>query len=350
MLRRLRVKPAMTVYGLFLVTISCLLVSCEKEIEFNGEQSDPRLVINSLVGPGQRVEACVSKSYFFLDTSDTSTPEDVVVSLYVNDNLVGEMTPFVDTVWEYYGMDDYRLITSFYNDYCPQEGDVVKIKASANGFEDAEGETSPLPNAVDFQYDMEVLEWHADHYFPYFSESGVPEGDSVLHIDGSLELSIKITDPNPGKLDYFRLIQDKRQRNDKGDNWYYISFDYDDPIFGVGVTENDIIDVSDLDTRPEGVFTDVLFDGTSYRIKLKIGFDINIEDDVDLDVIRVPFLVEHLTREYYLYLNTCDQGDMALQIWAEPIQTYSNVTHGYGIVAGWAVDTLWMPLPLTQPE
>ena len=335
---------------LFLLISVVLLSSCEKEIEFNGEQSDPQLVINSLVGPGQRVEACVSKSYFFLDTPDTSTPEDVMVSLYVNDNLIGEMTPFFDTVWEYYGFDEYRLIPSFYNEYRPQIGDVVKIKASANGFEDAEGQTSPLPKAVDFQFDTKVLEWNAEYYYPYFSEPGVPEGDSVLRTNGTLELGITITDSNPGKLDYYRLIRSNRYKETDGDSWYYISFGYDDPIFGVGVTENDIVDVSDLDTRPEGVFTDVLFDGTSYRIKMKIGFDLDTGEDFDPDFFRVPFLLEHLTREYYNYLNTCDQGDVAVQIWAEPIQTYSNVVNGFGIVAGWEVDTLWMPLPLTRPE
>ncbi|MBQ1735615.1 MAG: hypothetical protein II038_12255, partial [Lachnospiraceae bacterium] len=74
----------------------------------------------------------------------------VAVSLYVNDNLIGEMTPFFDTVWERYGLDEYRLIPCFYNDFCPQVGDVVKIKASANGFEDAEGETAlPIDRTIE---------------------------------------------------------------------------------------------------------------------------------------------------------------------------------------------------------
>ena len=334
---------------LFLLISMVLLSSCEKEIEFTGEMTDSQLVINSVVRSGHRAEAFVSKSYFFLDEADTSTPEDVVVSLYVNENLIGEMTPFFDTVWELYGFDSYRLVPGFCNDYCPQIGDVVKIKASANGFDDAEGETSPLPKEIDFQFNVDVLAWDADYYYPYFSEPGVPEGDSVLRIGGSLVLSINITDPNPGKLDYFRIVQDKRKRENDGNCWYYINFDYDDPIFGIGTTENDIIDVSDLDTRPEGVFTDVLFDGSSYRIKLKIGFDINLEGEHAPDFFRVPFLVEHLSREYYNYLNTCNQGDVSVQIWAEPVQTYSNVINGFGIVAGWTVDTLTMPLPLTHP-
>ena len=115
------------------------------------------------------------------------------------------------------------------------------------------------------------------------------------------------------------------------------------------MTENDYFDLSDLDTRPEGVFTDVLFDGGSYQLKIKVWFECEVGEIFDTDFFRVPFMLEHLSKEYYNYLNTCNQGDVALQIWAEPIQTYSNVTNGFGIVGGRAVKTLWLPLPLEEP-
>ena len=53
-LRRLRVEPVMTVNGWIITILSVastlLLASCEKEIEFNGKQTDPKLVVNSIVG------------------------------------------------------------------------------------------------------------------------------------------------------------------------------------------------------------------------------------------------------------------------------------------------------------
>lgn len=329
---------------LFLLMSLALLSSCEKEIEFNGEQSDPQLVINSLVESGQPIKAYISKSYFFLDAPDTSTPEDLVASLYVNGNHIGEMTPFFDTVWDYYGLVSYRLIPCFYHDYRPQTGDIVKIKASANGFDDAEGVTSALPNTMDFQYNIEVIDWLGGYYFPY-DDSDI---DSVLRIDGQLELSINITDPNPREIDYFRLVSDRRSRTQDGESWFYVYFDYDDPIFGVGVTENDIFDAGDLDTRAEGVFTDVLFDGNSYRLKVKVHFSCQGAEGFDPDFFRAPCLLEHLSKEYYNYLNTCNQGDEINALFAEPIQTYSNVKGGYGIVAGHTVDTLWCAIPLEE--
>ena len=337
------------ILSLITIATTILFTSCEKEIEFNGEQSDPKLVINSLVEPGKRVEACINKSYFFLDAPNTTTPDDLVASLYVNGNHIGEMNPFVDTIWEFWGINDYHLVPSYYNDYCPQEGDVIQIKASANGFDDAEGTTSALPEVVDCQMDVEVTGWGGWYQHKYNVETQEYEEDSVWDVRGDMTLTFTITDPNPGKTDCFRLISTKNNGVRIGKNWRYMSYEYDDPIFGANMTENDLIDASDLDTRPEGVFTDMLFDGGSYQLKVKATFECNVDEVFDPDFFRVPFMVEHLSKEYYNYLNTCNQGDLALQIWAEPIKTYSNVTNGFGIVAGKAVDTHWIDLPLEEP-
>ena len=47
-------KPLVWIASFLAMTLG-LLSSCEKEIEFNGEHSNPKLVINSLVEPGKTV-------------------------------------------------------------------------------------------------------------------------------------------------------------------------------------------------------------------------------------------------------------------------------------------------------
>lgn len=361
MLMRLRGKPAMTVNGwsitFLATTIALLLTSCEKEIEFKGEQTDPKLVVNCLAEAGQPVKAYISKSYFFLDTDEnTQVPDDVVATLYVNDNLIGAMTPHTDTIWHsWYDYDEegnpyhsYRLATVFSNEYCPQEGDVVRITASANGYDDVEGTSSALPKPIDCQMSVEVTRWYGGYTQHYNHQTGQYEEDSVYSISGYMDLTFTISDPNPGQTDYFRFHLNGDNGISIGDNRWSVYFDYDDPIFGTSL-ENDFVDFSDLDLRPEGVFTDVLFDGKEYQIKIKdLHFNMDLAADYNPDFYRVPFNVEHLTKEYYNYLNTCNQGEVGFQIWAEPIQTFSNVKGGYGIVAGHTVETLWLDLPLEE--
>lgn len=334
-----------------LLTISAiLLASCEKEIEFYGEQTDPKLVINSIVGTDEPVKAYISKSYFFLDYDEnTQAPDDLVASLYVNGNPIGDLTPSADTIWHNYEMNAYQLVPYLFNNYRPQEGDIVQIKASANGYDDAEGMTSALPRFVDCPMEAEVTTLHSIHPYIYNDEIQDYEPDTtILEIGGYMDLTFTVNDPNPGKTDYFRLIKSKGSDMSMGQNRRYISFDYDDPIFEPVMTENEFFDASDLDTRPEGVFTDKLFDGGSYRIKVNLYFSCRLPEDFDPDFYKVSFMVEHLSNEYYNYLNTCNQGDDYLQILSEPIHTYSNVTNGYGIVGGRAVDIIELALPLSE--
>lgn len=349
-------KPLAWIASFFAMTFCLLLSSCEKEIEFKGEQTDPKLVINSLMEPGQPVKANISKSYFFLDDPATTAPNDLVATLYVNGNPIGEMMRQMDTVFlGGYTYDDlgnmipyYKLTTSFVNDYRPHSSDIIKITASANGFDDVEAETSPLPNALFCAViDSKIKDWTSG-YSPWYNEFENEE-DSVFYIYCNLELTIEITDPNPGQTDFFRIHANRGSQYDDGVNYISYYAEYNDPIFSSAIVgNNEYVDFSELDLRPEGVFTDVLFDGKSYQLKMPFNISIRKNEDANLDFFRIGITLEHLSKEYYNYLNTCDQGDVSMQLYAEPIQTYSNVKGGYGIVAGHTVDTLWFAVPLEE--
>jgi len=333
---------------LFVITI-ILFASCEKEIEFNGEQTDPKLVINSLLEPGQPIKASISKSFFFLDNeADTEAPDDLVAMLYVNGESLGEMTLTYDTVvsyeiWNPNESNSGRVQKVYTHDYCPVAGDIIKITASANGFDDVEATASPLPNEVVVQLDSEVTKW--DSFYNYIYDDTIVL-DSLLEITARVNLTLNVTDPNPGQVDYFK-IHIPRSKRDIAENHYVCNFDYDDPVFGSAMPDNDIVDFSDLETRPEGVFTDMLFDGRSYQLRFKLQLYITVnEGEYDPDFFLLPIRLQHVTKEYYNYLNTCDQGEEIISFFAEPIQTYTNVEGGYGIVGGQTVDTLWYALPI----
>ena len=340
---------------LTLITIitAILLTSCEKEIEFKGEQTEPKLVINSLMEPGQPVKANISKSFFFLDNeADTEAPDDLVAILYVNGESLGEMTLSYDTVvsydiWNPNEPNMGRVQKIYTHDYCPVAGDIIKITASANGFDDVEATTSPLPNGVDSHANVEVLNWTSYYQYTYDDvDDEFVIVDSLLSFYGDLVLTLDITDPNPGQSDCFKVYVESWKRDMHNSIRCY--FEYDDPVFGSALPNNEYIDFDDLETKPQGVFTDVLFDGRTYQLKFKMRVEMTLDEEYDTDFFQLPIRLEHLSKEYYYYLNTCDQGDMSMQLYAEPIQTYSNVKGGYGIVAGRAVDTLWFDLPLEE--
>ena len=331
-----------------------LLSSCEKEIEFKGDQMNPKLVINSIIEPGKPIDAAISKSYFFLDNQpNTTAPADLMATLYVNGNRIGEMRPDYDTVWTYGSFDDngnyvpaYYLKPKFTNSYHPAVGDVVKITASANGFDDVEAVASPLPSDLAFSIvDSKISDWSSFYSSAWYNET---DNDSILHVSMKLELTIEITDPNPKQTNYFRLnVNEGSRENDLG-NYVSCYTEYNDPVFGSVAAENEYFDISDLNMAPENVFTDVLFDGRSYQIKMPFTVALNIMEDDDPDFFRIEIFIEHLSKEYYNYLYTSNQNDEVMQLLAEPVQTYSNVQGGYGIVAGNNSDTVMFALPHTE--
>ena len=339
------------ILSLITIATAILLTSCEKEIEFNGEQTEPKLVINSVAVTGQPVKAYISKSYFFLDNEENAqVPDDVVVSLYVNGQPMGEMTPFMDTIWSatYYweGETSYRLKKAFGHSYCPQVGDVIKITASANGFDDAAGTTSALPEKPTWRITGMLLK-EKQMWFG-FDEA---QGDTVWHVDGTVDVKVEITDTQPGIVDCFRLRINQESHYFDGydpQTYYYYAWpNYTDPIFdGVSPTGVDFVDYQ-LD-EPNGTFIDQLFDGRSYTINLPISFHYTVVEGMPSDFFRIEMYMEHFTKEYFNYLNTSQQGSEMSAFFSEPVQTYSNVDGGFGIVGGRTVDTLQVVLPMEE--
>jgi len=328
-------------YLFVIIFATAAITACTKEIEFKGDQSDPKLVINCIAEKDKPVKAYFGKSIFFLDSNENKTPPDDFVSmLYVNGNPMGQVTPQVDTVWNEYIYNEngepiltYNLVTSWVNDYRPVEGDIIKITASANGFDDVEGTSSPIPNRVD---------WRLVKCDTILIDTSTYEGvysDNVTYTNTEIYMTIEINDPNPGQTNYFRINEvSRRQQNDNEENSYTIILDYeDDPIFADMTSELNLY--SNL-----GVFTDKLFDGGSYMLKVKLSSYINNTEDYDPDFFYATIYLEHISKEYYYYLNTYYQDNGLLQLVAEPMQTYTNVNNGYGLVGAQTSDSLMLPL------
>lgn len=331
-----------------MMTLSCLLfASCTKEIEFNGDQTDPKLVMNGIIEPNKPISLNVSKSYFFLDNEgNTLPPDDLQATLYVNGNRIGEMTSYYDTLlsYDYWGVNDASMghvVKVYTHEYCPSVGDVVTIAASANGYDDAEATASPIPDEVTWSISDCQIDYVEKETYEY-------EGDTSVTVTGRWELVVEINDPNPGQTGYYRIHVDEGGYYDYENGiTYYLSATYDDPVFGGSITDDSYLDI-DFQSRPEGVFTDDLFDGKSYQIKIPLYLSGTFNSEPQPDLFQFSVRIERLSKEYYYYLNTCEQTDEVMQFFTEPIQTYSNVKGGYGIVGSCTSDSASFTLPLER--
>lgn len=326
----------------FLFLVAALCVSCEKEIEFNGGQTDPKLVLNGVCTVGEPVTAQVSKSYFFLDSDgDTEAPEGTTAHLYVNGDYCGEMTLYEDTIPSAAQRSSAFSSKgkSYRNEYCPKAGDRISIMASAPGFDAVEATAGPMPEAASCVVRDFIL-----HEGSSFDTTWHDADSSIsFHMAYMADVILEIADNNPGQTDYFVLNCSVDWLGEEWDSDIWVT--YDDPIFG---NENLVIGELFEGLDRKNTFTDVLFDGKSRIVKLPVTLDLFGYSDPYSAQPVFSVRLEHLTKEYYDYMVTLSQQDQVLEFFAEPVHVFSNVKDGYGIVGGRNITQEQFPLLLTQ--
>ena len=144
-------KRQMLLYLMLFALVS--LASCTKEIQFNGDETEPKLVIYSVARAGEPLEVEVSHSAFFLKSGPLDSyiellkPEEGTVKLYVNDSaipyvLTRRIPQMIDADGD--GEPDYNDLPDaplYYDStFVPSEGDRLRLVASFPGFEEASAE------------------------------------------------------------------------------------------------------------------------------------------------------------------------------------------------------------------
>ena len=335
-----------TFFTILALCFTLMLGSCVKEIAFNGDEYPPRLVVNSLITPGNPVIAELGKSYFFLDQDDeidSSVPEGLQVNLYVNDQHRGTLQHCFDTI-ENYGYQNI-LRQYFSNEYIPVEGDVIRITATAPGFEDVEAITSPMPkeplcNIVDITT------------FDYYEIDQNEEWEEApwFWLKSYAILTLEITDSDLGQTNYFYLpgASDFNGFDENFPNLeIYIRPNLSDPVFeNYSSSTNETM--FDFYPYKDYAFTDAFFDGGSYQIQIPIDLIVNGIGLNDVNQLQPKILlpVQQLTKEYYDYLCSVNYVTDQMQILVEPPHTYSNVHGGYGIVGGISTHTIEHSVPV----
>lgn len=295
----------------------CHLVSCTKDVEFTGTQSDPLLVVNGLQQVGEPAWLRVEKSVFFLDDQPDRRVKDVQVDLYVNGSFKESLL-----------VRDSLEMENYY--YWTEEGDVYKERLRY-AFNYCEGQYIICAG------DQLRFEVHSSEFDDAIAEVTMPEAPQVVsfdtvrveasHNDYELKLRFALKLDDPAGSDYYNLFP---QGGLSG-------FTSTDPVF------NDLIveDIEEIFGNHEyygwgqyNMFSDQFFDGSEYTVTMEaywyVGEDYNYYEPFTLEVTRLDANFYQYYKSYRAYSNS--DPESLIGMFTEPVQVYSNVKNAVGIV------------------
>ena len=298
------------IFGVVIATLA--LVGCETDVEFNGEQMEPQMVVYSVITAGEPVQVFVSRSSFILDAEDYSEVKGAAVEMWVNGELVErlEEVDYEEVISDKYG--DYEYIQTIKHHYYEgthtcSTGDSVEIRVSSASFEgEARGVTT-----IPAKPTMGALS---------ATISSVEEGG---YTEGTLRCPF--TD-SEGEKNYYWLCGGIYNDEHYMVNWAT----YSDIVFSGGAADGLLGELIGSDYEEYVIFDDALLDGKK-EYPLSMEWSINQES---LTAAGTVFRVEccQVDENFYKYfrsINLAADGIFA----TEPVQVHSNIIGGIGLVA-----------------
>jgi len=315
-------KSKIVIYTAF-VLIS-LLSSCEKTIDFNGKVPDPQLVMNCIALPDSTITVNLTKSKFFLSSSqDFTTVDNAIVTATINDTLKVNLTNT--------GKGNYE------SGIIPKPNDKVRIDASAPSLESVWAEVNVQPKMTIISIDTTWVKIDNSYSYPIYNLTG----DSIIGNAYNAEVKIKIKfQDNATEQNYYRLNVSNGLNYRSGYSSYgsgYSGVEFDDIVFGNTTQQGSILDIVS-GTYGNNCFTDELINGKEYSLSIKsttthniylpgkkAGGDIVSKNELIIDL-------QQLSKSYYLYIKTKDASMSSNPLFSEAVQIYTNIKGGMGIL------------------
>lgn len=316
-----------------------IVTSCETEIEFRGDDTASLLVVNSILSPDSAVKVHVSESKFFLkDDSSFENVNDAIVNLWVNGSLYEQLLST--------GQGFYT------GNYIPKAGDIIKITAKNNKFPEVNAESEIVQATPIVSVDTMI---HVSDIYPIVNGYGNYLDTIGYSKMTEMKISLKFNDP-PNQKNYYKIAVKLNQEYSDGSKYmrnYY--FSSDDLVFG-NTTEAGIFDESSYRLYHE--FNDDLFDGKNYSLKLNTSFISIVYDnnpsggtsDLEpVEIVKNELILElqSISKSYYLYLKTRNAGSSVIDFFSEPVQIYSNIEDGIGILGSYNTSRFKIDMPKT---
>lgn len=311
-----------------LITI-LLLASCEKEIEFNGEITDPKVVVNSYITPDSIITAHISESRFFLTNGYSfKNIENAVISIYTNGVLIEKMTYVGDGIYS-------GTIKSK-----PAVGETIKLVVNVPSKDEVSCETKIEPKSVILSIDTTQITTSKTPITTYSSNNGALDTIGYyVYYDCKYKLKIK-DDANP--QNFYRLVVRTHTLYAGGGFSDSYIFNFDDIVSGN--SNSNEFSLSGNTNNEYNVFSDEIFNGKEYSLSFSTsqntavalpGYDLT---NVSRESVKTEVYIDlqSISKSYYLYLISRSASSSSNDFFSEPIQIHNNVIGGIGILGSYS--------------
>ena len=305
-----------------------MMTSCEKVIYLGKDDIKIMTVVNAILYADSTAVVNVTRSKSIVDYSpENYHGEDAEVSLYVNGDFVEKLT-FLDG--------------RFKGNHVLRQGDEVRIEVERPDAQTAVAQTY-IPMAaeiVGMRMDSVETSLFSDFYVP-----GSFEYDSVqdvwvlswchdIHadhiVDATMHFSITVQDGTQGG-DYYRLCDLAPTHNYSG------QLSSTDTIIA-SYTNSNAWGFEESFNNKYMVYDDRLINGELYTVHVDALYAYSGYKDGFINLLNQnPLSVSLCTisRDYYYYAVSLNKYEnQGFNLFAEPIQVYSNVENGVGVVCG----------------
>lgn len=281
------------------------ILSCEKEINFTIENTEPVIVVNSILEANGQFIAYISKSNSVLDANGHTVNEieTANVMVYDDNNNAFQLT---HTKYGIYTCSSHVM-----------PGTNYRIEVTNAGYEKALA-SQKIPEIVEIK-----------SVTNYISDSFPQKGFNVRRID------VEFDDPAEKDNFYGLSILNKK---------LVLSFDYTHNalvemtyrpgVYQVSPNSETYYDI--YNDATEIFFSDVLINGKKTILTLFLN-DSYLNPLSEQDTFNIQLF--SLSRDYYYYIKSYAIYSYSSQIFSERVQVYNNIRNGLGIFAGFSSDS-----------
>ena len=301
---------------LYFFSFSMLFASCDIVVDLDIPEHERVLVVNSILLTDSIINAYISHSVGAFDASSISYVNNATVEVYEDGVLLGEMDEQASFSYDSSGELDSTYVYNFNQN--PVAGKIYSYEIVHPDYEAVRAETT-VPSAVKLNVNEVTLLSEQDydkHYRVRFSFNDAPEDNFYR---------LRLRNPNTYSGFHYFESNDASMISSSG-------------VQSDGATFN----------GDEAFFDDKMFNGTEKEISIDF-FDYK-SFWFEEEGIEVQFILEltSVSESYYTYIRSLrahfDNQDQFIFA-GEPVQVFTNIENGLGVLGSMSLDTMLLELP-----